>query len=120
MGKSKTDDRRHTPTKKNTYFEKYDLYSDANPKDTIPIRYDTLDHLKETIRKLERLYKTNKYPHKRIVQVANVLHQRLRVIYDNYGKGKNRKNLADKYFTFLTKQRTPLQNETDRKKLKFI
>jgi len=117
MGKTKNN---HTLTKKNTYFEKYDLYSDANPKDTIRIRYDTLKNVEKTISKLERLYKTNKYPHKRIVQVANVLQQRLRVIYNNYGKGKNRKNMADKYFTFLTKKRTPLKNETDRKKLKFV
>ncbi len=44
----------NTPKKKNTFFENYDLYSDANPKDTIRIKYDTLENLKKTIRKLER------------------------------------------------------------------
>ena len=27
-----------TPKKKNTYFKDYDLYSDANPKNTIRIK----------------------------------------------------------------------------------
>jgi len=108
-----------TPTKQNLYFTNYDLYSDANPKDTIGIKYDTMNNLNKTIKKLERLYKTNQYPHKRIVQVANVLQQRLRVIYKNHNKGKDRKQLAERYFTFLTKTRTPLKTQTERKRLLF-
>lgn len=107
-----------TKTKKNTYFDNYDLYSDANPKDTIPIKYDTIENTKKTIQKLEKLYKQDKYPHKRIVQVANVLHQRLRVIYNNTGKGKTRYNLSRRYFQFLTKKRTPL-NKDERKNITF-
>jgi len=34
-------DKSKTIKKKKTYFEKYDLYSDANPKDTIRIKYKT-------------------------------------------------------------------------------
>ena len=37
--------------KKDLFFEKYDLYSDANPNDTIRVKYDTVDNLKKTIRK---------------------------------------------------------------------
>ena len=66
-----------TPTKKNTYFENYDLYSDANPKDTIRIKYATLEDVKSTIKKLENLYKKGEYPHNRISQVVNVMTQRL-------------------------------------------
>ncbi len=101
----------NTPKKKNTFFENYDLYSDANPKDTIRIKYDTLENLKKTIRKLERLYKSDKYPHSRIVQVANVMTQRLRVI----GIKDKRYILSKKYFSFL-KERT---KNKDRKKLVF-
>jgi len=108
-----------TPKKKKTYFEKYDLYSDANPKDTIPVRYDTLENTKKTIRKLERLYKSNKYTHARIVQVANVIKQRLRVMVDNTNKGKRRYNIIAKYFDFLTKKRTPEKSKTNRRKLIF-
>tara|TARA_R100000773_G_C4212990_1_gene112077 strand:+ start:901 stop:1215 length:315 start_codon:yes stop_codon:yes gene_type:complete len=101
----------NTPTKKNLFFQNYDLYSDANPKDTIRIKYATLDDTKNTIKKLERLYKSNKYPHVRIVQVANVMTQRLRVINDK----DKRYNLSKKYFDFL-KQRT---KSKDRKKMVF-
>ena len=111
---------RKTPKKKQTYFEKYDLYSDANPKDTIPVRYDTLDNTKKTIRKLERLFKNKKYSHARIVQVANVIKQRLRVIVENTQKGKRRYNLIKKYFDFLTKKRTPIKDYEKRRKLNFF
>ena len=100
-----------TPTKKNTYFENYDLYSDANPKDTIRIKYDTEDNLLKTIKKLEKLYKSDKYPHNRISQVANVMTQRLRVINPK----DNRFKISKKYFEFL-KQRT---KSKDRKKMTF-
>ena len=72
-----------TKNKKDLFFDKYDLYSDANPKDTIRIKYKTLEDVMDTIKKLERLYKTNKYKHARISQVANVMTQRLRVINTN-------------------------------------
>ena len=54
----------YTIKKKNTYFENYDLYSNANPDDTIRIKYKTLKDVKWTIKKLERLYKNEEYPHK--------------------------------------------------------
>ena len=101
----------NTPTKKNLFFQNYDLYSDANPKDTIRIKYTTLDDVKKTIKKLEKLYKSNKYPHVRIVQVANVMTQRLRVINDK----DKRYILSKKYFEFL-KERT---KSKDRKKMVF-
>ena len=102
----------NTPTKKNLFFQNYDLYSDANPKDTVRIKYATLNEVKETINKLEKLYKSGKRPHNRIVQIANVMTQRLRVINDK----DKRYNLSKKYFDFL-KQRT---KSKDRKKMVFI
>jgi|TARA_Y100000004_G_C8666631_1_gene307511 Fe-S cluster assembly scaffold protein SufB len=103
-----------TKKKENLYFKNYDLYSDANPKDTIRIKYKTLQDVKDTINKLEKLYKSNKYPHNRISQVANVMTQRLRVINAN----DKRYKLSKKYFEFL-KKRTKLRNDKDRKKLIF-
>ena len=101
-----------TKKKSNTFFKNYDLYSDANPKDTIRIKYDSIENLKKTIKKLERLYKTNKYPHVRIVQVVNVMTQRLRVI----DKNSSRYKLSLQYFNFL-KERT---KRKDRKSLVFM
>ena len=52
-------------------------YIDKNPSDTIPIKYSTKNDVKQTIKKLERLYKTNKYTHKRIWQVGMIMKVRL-------------------------------------------
>ena len=92
----------------------FDVYIDKNPKDTIPIKYKTIDDVKNTINKLERLYKNNKYPHKRISQVAMIMMVRLRIINDK----DNRYKLSKRYFEFL-KKRTKLKEDKERKKLKF-
>ena len=104
----------NTPKKDKTFFENYDLYSDANPSDTIRIKYKTIADVKATIKKLERLYKNNKYKHARIVQVANVMTQRLRVI----NSIDPRYLLSKKYFEFL-KKRTKEKKDENRKRLIF-
>ena len=86
----------------------FDVYIDKNPKDTIPIRYKTVDDVKDTIQKLERLYKAKKYPHKRIWQVGMIMKVRLGVIAS---KKPKEYALANRYFKFLG-QRTKLsENE---------
>ena len=107
-----------TPKKKQTYFKKYDLYSDANPKDTVQIKYTTMKDVRTTISKLEKIYKSGEKPHRRIVQIVNVMTQRLRVINDKTGKGKNRFDLSQRYFDFL-KKRTKTKGEEKRKALRF-
>ncbi len=92
----------------------FDVYVDKNPKDTIPIKYTTLDDVKKTIKKLERLYKNGKYPHKRIFQVAMIMMVRLRVINPN----DRRTKLSIKYKNFLN-ERTKVKGEKDRKRLVF-
>ena len=44
----------------------FDVYINKNPKDTIPIQYTTVNDVKQTIKRLEKLYKSGKYSHKRI------------------------------------------------------
>ena len=90
------------------------LYTDENPKDTIPIRFSSKDDVIKTIKSLEKLYKSGKRPHIRISQVAQVLEQRLRFMKD----AKDRHKIAKKYTNFL-KQRTK-KSESDRKKMSFI
>ncbi len=92
----------------------FDVYIDKNPKDTINIKYTTLDDVKNTINKLEKLYKTNKYTHKRIWQVGMIMKVRLEVLKD---KKPEQYKLANKYFKFLGK-RTKL-DENNRYKLVF-
>ena len=41
----------------------FDVYIDKDPSDTIPIKYTTVDDVKSTIEKLEKLYKNGKYSH---------------------------------------------------------
>ena len=105
--------------------KKFNVYIDKNPNDTIKIKYTTLDDVKNTIIKLEKLYKANKYSHKRIWQVGMILKVRLDVIYKyrktRYKKAKNiysRKLLANKYFKFLGK-RSKEKDEIKRKKINF-
>mgnify|MGYP003664691313 FL=1 len=93
----------------------FDVYIDKNPKDTINIKYKTLEDVQNTIKHLEKLYKNNKYSHKRIWQVGMIMYVRLKVL-------KNKKpeeyNLAKKYFKFLGK-RTKIKNDLERKKFNF-
>jgi hypothetical protein len=92
----------------------FDVYIDKNPKDTIHIKYKTLEDVKNTIDKLEKLYKNKKYTHKRIWQVGMIMKVRLKVLQNikpqHYA-------LANKYFKFLGK-RTNLE-EKDRYNILF-
>ncbi len=86
-----------------------DLFTNENPEDTIHIKYTTLDDVKNTIVKLEKLYKDKKYPHKRIFQIGLIMKVRLELLKkikpEQYA-------LANKYYEFL-KRRTKL-DENDR------
>ena len=89
----------------------FDVYIDKDPSDTIPIKYTTLTDVKTTITKLEKLYKSKKYSHKRIWQVGMIMKVRLgallkhnKTLYPNAKNIKSRYNLANKYFQFLGKR----------------
>jgi hypothetical protein len=92
----------------------FDVYIDKNPKDTIKIKYTTLEDVKNTIDKLEKLYKNKKYTHKRIWQVGMIMNVRLKVLRN---KKPKQFSLANKYFHFLGK-RTKLE-EKERYKISF-
>lgn len=103
----------------------FDVYIDKNPEDTISIKYTTPEDVRDTIRKLEYLYKIRAYPHKRIWQVGMIMKVRLEAIYKRRTtKYKNAKyvskryNMAKKYFEFLS-NRTKM-NEYDRRRIRFI
>ena len=102
----------------------FDVYIDKNPDDTITIKYTTVDDVKNTIQKLEKLYKNNKYSHKRIWQVGMIMKVRLEAmlknkhLYPNAKNVKSRYELSKKYFIFLGK-RTQEKDESKRKKMSF-
>lgn len=79
----------------------FDVYIDKNPKNTIPIKYTTVEDVRNTINKLERLYKSKKYSHKRIWQVGMIMKVRLEVLKD---KKPKEYELSKKYFEFLGKR----------------
>ena len=86
----------------------FDVYIDKNPKDTIHIKYTTTQDVKNTINKLEKLYKSRKYTHKRIWQVAMIMKVRLDVLKN---KKPKQYTLSKKYFNFVSR-RTNLNNKT--------
>ena len=103
----------------------FDVYIDKDPSDTIPIKYTTVQDVKNTIKKLERLYKTGKYSHKRIWQVGMIMKVRLEAMlkhkktrYPNAKNVKERFHLANKYFLFL-RSRTK-KHEKERKQMIFL
>ena len=106
-------------TKKQFFFnpknpkKSFDVYIDKNPRDTIHIKYTTVEDVKNTIDKLEKLYKNKKYTHKRIWQVGMIMYVRLKVLKN---KKPNQYNLANKYFIFLGK-RTKLKEKARHKLL---
>jgi hypothetical protein len=85
----------------------FDVYIDKDPSDTIPIKYTTLNDVKHTIDKLERLYKAKKYPHKRIWQVGMIMKVRLEAMKT---KKPSEYQLSKKYFEFL-RDRTKLDED---------
>tara|TARA_Y100000992_G_scaffold298162_1_gene262887 strand:- start:2703 stop:3578 length:876 start_codon:yes stop_codon:yes gene_type:complete len=102
----------------------FDVYIDKNPEDTITIKYTTVDDVKNTIQKLEKLYKNNKYSHKRIWQVGMIMKVRLEAmlknkhLYPNAKNVKSRYDLSNKYFKFLGK-RSQEKDDNKRKKMVF-
>lgn len=103
----------------------FDVYIDKDPDDTIPIKYTTVKDVEDTIKKLERLYKTKKYTHKRIWQVGMIMKVRLGAMKkhkkEKYPNAKNveaRYNLANKYFKFLG-QRSKVDGFNKRKAMTF-
>ena len=99
----------------------FDVYIDKNPNDTIHIKYTTIEDVKNTIRKLEKLYKQKKYTHKRIWQVGMIMKVRLEAIKKLHPNAKNIKsrfNLSNRYFKFLG-NRTKVKGEA-RYKMTFM
>ena len=69
--------------------------------------------MKNTIKKLESLYKKDKYTHKRIWQVGMILYVRLKVLKD---KKQKEFKLSERYFKHLG-ERSKIKNKDKNKQL---
>jgi len=115
-------------SKKNKFFfnpknpkTSFDIYKDKNPQDTVNIKYSTKKETEDTVKKIESLYKKGTIDHRRAVQIALILMLRTRIIAEKNPKiDKGRSKIAKSYHEFLTKKRTPIKNQKERKKLKFF
>ena len=103
----------------------FDVYIDKNPNDTISIKYKTVEDVKSTIRKLEKIYKSGDYSHKRIWQVGMIMKVRLQAMlkhkktrYPNAKNVETRYRLANRYFKFLG-QRSKADGFQNRKGMTF-
>ena len=113
MKTKKRNNQKKTKTKKRFLYspnnpkKSFDVYIDKNPKDTIHIKYTTTEDVKNTINKLEKLYKERKYTHKRIWQVGMIMKVRLEVLKN---KKPEQYSISKKYLEFLGK-RTKLDDK---------
>jgi|GEM_PF-183963 len=107
--RSKT--RKHFLFHPNNPKTSFDVYTNKNPYNTIPIHYKTLDDVTRTIQKLEALYKAKKYTHKRIWAVAMIMKVRLEVLKQ---KKPEEFDLAKRYFEFLGKRTTMAEEDRRR------
>ena len=72
------------------------LYTDENPKDTVSIKYATVQDARDTVKKVKKINK----PFARKIQILTVLEQRAKVA------GKNQQaNIAKKAKQVLRNQR---------------
>ena len=80
------------------------LFTNDNPKDTIHIKYKTINDVKNTIMLLKKLLKNKKYSFRRIKQVSFILKQRLETIKKRFPNVKNIDNkieLSKTYYNSL-------------------
>ncbi len=100
----------------NNPSKSFDVYIDKDPSDTISIKYTTIEDVKNTIKKLEKLYNQKKYSHKRIWQVAMIMKVRLGVLRN---KKPDQYKLAKKYLSFLS-ERTKIKTDKQRRSFHFF
>ena len=85
------------------------LYTDENPKDTVRIKFKTVQDIKDTLSK--KSFKSK--PHARQSQVINLIHQRVRAAYQN-AKNPEVKARLKKGLEYITKRKEASKKKTER------
>ena len=85
------------------------LYTDENPKDTVSVKFSTVQDIKDTLSKSSFKSKS----HKRQSQIINLIHQRVRAAYRNAKDPKVKKRLK-KAFDYATERKEASKRKTKR------
>ena len=87
------------------------LYTDENPKDTVSVKFSTVQDVKDTFSKASFKSKS----HKRQSQIINLVHQRSRAAYQNAKDPKVKKRLK-KAYDYAKKRKEASKRKTQRMK----
>ena len=85
------------------------LYTDENPKDTVSVKFRTVQDIKDTLSKASFKSKS----HKRQSQIINLIHQRARAAYQNAKDPKVKKRLK-KAFDYAKERKEASKRKTKR------
>ena len=85
------------------------LYTDENPKDTVSVKFSTVQDIKDTLSKSSFKSKS----HKRQSQIINLIHQRVRAAYQNAKDPKVKKRLK-KAFDYAKERKEASKRKTKR------
>lgn len=85
------------------------LYTDENPKDTVPIKFKTISDIRETLSRADFRSKS----HKRQSQIINLIHQRVRAAYQN-AKNPEVKSRLKKALQYAKDRRRKSKEKTKR------
>ena len=85
------------------------LYTDENPKDTVPVKFKTVTDIRDTLSRSDFKSKD----HARQSQIINLIHQRVRAAYRNAKKPETKKRLK-KAYDYATKRKEASKEKTKR------
>jgi hypothetical protein len=89
------------------------LYTDENPKDTVPVKFKTVSDIRDTLSRSDFKSKD----HARQSQIINLIHQRVRAAYRNAKNPETKKRLK-KAYDYATKRKEASKKKTQRLKKK--
>lgn len=87
------------------------LYTDENPKDTVPVKFRTVSDIKETLSRSDFKSKS----HARQSQIINLIHQRVRAAYQNAKDPKTKARLR-RALKYAEKRKEQSKNKTEKMK----
>ena len=85
------------------------LYTDENPKDTVPVKFKTVSDIRDTLSRSDFKSKD----HARQSQIINLIHQRVRAAYRNAKNPETKKRLK-KAYDYATKRKEASKEKTKR------